>query len=136
MTLAIWDITTITSNAANTHFGVAGRWEEIPDMYPPIGFMFTSTTPGARTVANAFSSYGLFIEYQCTTSGGANSLTCGTVRHMPLQARAYQKGTRWFSIATAIRDGDLPSSVHHHTNPVKRLILYYRAMDEYGETPS
>ncbi len=131
MTLAIWDITTITSTAANTHFGLASRWEEIPDMYPPIGFMFTSTTPGARAQR---SSYGLYIEYICTTI--APKVPSGKPIYMALRARAYQKGTRWFIVDAMLKDADLANIKPQRTNSLKRLILYYRAMDEYGETPA
>ncbi len=139
MTLAIWDITTITSNAANTHFGLAARWEEIPDMYPPIGFMFTSTTPAARA---QLSTYGLFVEYQGSTTisvaGGAGR---GATIYRPIRVRAYQKGTRWFIIGSANAAGSGMRDVDLHcentiAHPIKRLILYYRAMDEYGETPA
>ena len=141
MTLAIWDITTITSVAANTHFGVIGRWEEIPDMYPPIGFMFTSTTPAARAQR---SSYGLFLEFECSTSNtvAAAAPGSGMVKHVPIRVLSYQKGTRWFRIQAPLYDdvyvgasaiGEMKSNC---ANATKRLVLYYRAQDETGEVPA
>jgi len=139
MTLAIWDITTITSNALNLHFGISARWEEIPDMFPPIGFMFTSTTPAARA---QLSTYGLFVEYVGTTSAAmAGSKAMGMPHFRPMRVRAYQKGTRWFIIGSQAAAGSglidanltcTPTIAY----PIKRLILYYRALDESGEVPA
>jgi len=136
MTLAIWDITTITSIAANTHFGIIGRWEEIPDMFPPIGFMYTSTLPATRAQANSIGGYGLYVEYQRTTSAGAPFFGKGTSRYEPRQVLSYVKGTRWFRIAVQIQDVGLPGRVQFVPYPIKRLYLYYRAVDEMGETPA
>lgn len=141
MALAIWDITTITTGT--TLYGFTGRWATFPDAFPPIGYMMT-TTPTKAT-----SAYGLYVEYIASTSPVSSPTALatqgGTVQLVqPWKARSYQKGTRSFQIAetwvaittTATLPEQTTATAVVGRAPIKRLILYYRAMDEYGETPS
>jgi hypothetical protein len=140
MALAVWDITTITS--PTTLYGVAAvRWVTFPDAYPVIGYMMT-TTPVKGT-----SAYGLYIELVASTSpmisSGAGVATVAPVQ-VPWKVRSYQKGTRSFIIdcdqvtmqtgSGALESGTLNGVLG--VNRLKRLILYYRAMDEVGEVPA
>lgn len=127
MALAIWDMPMASTRVApttRTLFGAARRWVTFPDMYPPIGYMLT-TTPGI----GLRGGYGLYQEYtRVTTAPGINP-----VIFRPLGVKAYQKGTRSFALANTVTANYGQVSV---TSQLKRLILYYRAMDEYGETPA
>ena len=141
MALAIWDITTITTGT--TLFGTTGRWATFPDAFPPIGYMMT-TTPTKAT-----SAYGLYAEYIASTSPVSSPATLATQGGIiqavvPWKVRSYQKGTRSFLIAetwaTITTTAKLPEATTPSTTvgstPVKRLILYYRSLSEYGDTPS
>ena len=139
MALAMWDITTITTGA--TLYGTTGRWVTFPDAFPAIGYMMT-TTPVKVTDA-----YGLFIEYVASTSPVSSPTTLATQGGIlqivaPWKVLSYQKGTRSFLLASteAQVTAGLTEATQHSTiagaSRVKRLILYYRGMSEYGECPS
>jgi len=129
MALAIWDMAAASTRICPTTralFGVARRWVTFPDMYPPIGYMLT-TTPGV----GLRGGYGFFQEYcRGTTAPGINP-----VIYRAVGVKAYQKGTRSFALASTAG-----AAVGYSMVPVacllKRLVLYYRAMDEYGEIPA
>ena len=141
MALAIWDITTITTGT--TLFGTVGRWATFPDAFAPIGYMMT-TTPTKAT-----SAYGLYAEYVASTSPVSSPVTFATQGGIiqavvPWKVRSYQKGTRSFLIAetwaaitttATLPEATVPSSTIGRA-AVKRLILYYRSLSEYGDTPS
>lgn len=139
MALAIWDITTITSGTVL--YGATSRWVTFPDAFPPAGYLMT-TTPTRAT-----SAYGLYVEYMASTTPVWTTVTFSSAGGVlcvgiPIKVRSYQKGTRSFILdqAWATITAALPEQTRATTTvgraPLKRLILYYRAMDEYGETPS
>ena len=141
MALAVWDITTITTGT--TLYGTTGRWATFPDAFPSIGYMMT-TTPTKAT-----SAYGLYAEYVASTSPVCAPTTLAAMGGIiqavvPWKVRSYQKGTRSFLLAetwaTITTTATLPEATTPSTtigrSAVKRLILYYRALGEYGECPS
>lgn len=130
MALAVWDITTITSGT--TLYGSTSRWLTYPDAFPPAGYMMT-TTPTIAT-----SAYGLYIEYNgyCTTSIGPGG-TGSFCRHIqPIKVRSYIKGTRSFILDGEIDNTTLQRASEGIALAPKKLILYYRSVSEYGDTPS
>jgi hypothetical protein len=106
---AEWDITTLV---AYTVFGVAQFWMQLPESFPPIGFLLTTT-------GGTFDNEGLYIELY-TTLPIAGTIAC--TPYYPQKVVAYMKGTRWFYTDAALGTGAIGSPTKAH--------LYYRAVQE------
>jgi hypothetical protein len=99
---AEWEITTLVSY---TVFGVQQYWMQLPESFPPIGFLLTTTG------ANA-DNEGLYLEYLTAT---------GVPVYTAQKVVAYMKGTRWFYTDTNLGTLGVNGSKAH---------LYYRAVQE------
>jgi hypothetical protein len=117
----------ITTVPTATVYGAAQFWVELPESFPPIGHIVT-TTPAAVTV-----NEGVFIETATTipiTTGISTPL--GTFRAM-VKCAGYVKGTRWLYFDEAV--GAAKDSVKADGAQVK-LIVYYRSTEEMYNIPT
>jgi len=134
MAIAIWDMTTYTTGV--TLYGITGRWITLPDAFQTLGYMLT-TTP-VKTV----NPYGLFIEYLGSTSPFFAATNGGYVPVVGgVKVNSYMKGARSFLVndpcdtVLASASGGLAVNTLH-PGGIRRFILYYRAMGEFGEVPA
>ena len=137
MAFAKWYVTTISSQ---TKFGVAGYWVEVPDVFEPIVYIKSDTTPVPA------DNGGCYFEYcQYTTVGpfgwaiwdpkfGTTWQTtyhvgCGCCSVVPQKVDEFVTHDKWFRL-----DGDGVSSGGERRTK-KLLKLYYRNVTEIGQIP-
>lgn len=137
MAYAEFFVTTASATTSVTMFGTYGPWIELPDAFPPILWIDTSSTT-TRTPENV----ALWI------LGGTSVSMHGTAWQKPLfinhkvQVQNYEPGTRWLLPADcgsfALGSGNLGvgeaclsnTGVSPPVTGARRWKLYYRAVGE------
>lgn len=90
MAYAEFYVTTACATTSVTMFGVLGPWVELPDVFPPI--LWIDTTSPASAICE-----GLWI--QCGTSLSGTPIADGTgVMNHHVQVMNYEPGTKWFLV--------------------------------------
>jgi hypothetical protein len=122
------------TTTATTLFGTSGYWRELPDAFPPILWIDTST-PGTFAANGNQGCYVIGATTNVTQTGAANSIT------LKAQVAGYKVGTRWFRTTTNVSDDTFALAVHPTIGSAGAGLyensaghyecrLYYRAINE------
>lgn len=133
MAYAEFFMTTACATTSLTMFGTYGPWMELPDAFPPILWIDTSST--TQRVLNS----GLWITGGTSIGGGgagAASANCPMYLNFHVKLDNYEPGTRWFMPSdcfTRTADSGLGIGIRNTetaTGGIRAWKLYYRAVGE------